>query len=116
LLYFLRGLISRLRLLGIVLAVNIFSCLVGAILSSCVPNSFILHLPNAGGLLEYGWDCLLSIAFEYFPLWIFRKRLAFRKLGVCVTVANVAGYIVIWVTVLVFDHSEWLSRHLNFIQ
>jgi hypothetical protein len=30
--------------------------------------------------------------------------LAFRRLGLCVTIANVAGYIVIWITVCLSEH------------
>jgi hypothetical protein len=112
--YFQRGLISPTRLFGIVLGVNIFSWLAGLFITLSVPDGFIPRLPDADGLVDLGWACFLSTVFEYFPLWIFRKRLAFRKLALCVIIANVAGYIVIWVTVWVFMHSPWLNAHLAF--
>ena len=93
---FQRGIISLWRLFAIVLGVNIFSWLVGGFLSCLIPDSFVPQLPAAvDDLLVLSWACFLSTVLEYLPLWIFRKRLAFRKLGLCVTLANVVGYIVI---------------------
>ena len=93
--YFQRGIISLWRLLFIVLGVNVFSWLVGAFLSGLIPDRFVPHLPAIYDLTVLAWACFLSTVLEYFPLWLFRKRLGFRKLGLCVTLANVAGYIVI---------------------
>jgi hypothetical protein len=93
---FQRGIISLWRLFAIVLGVNIFSWLVGGFLSCLIPDSFVPQLPAAvDDLIILAWACFLSIVLEYLPLWIFRKRLAFRRLGLCVISANIAGYIVI---------------------
>jgi hypothetical protein len=93
--YFQRGIISLWRLFGIVLGVNIFSWLVGAVLSCLIPDHFVPQLPAIYDLVALVWACFLSTVLEYLPLWFFRKRLAFRKLGLCVILANLAGYIVI---------------------
>jgi hypothetical protein len=94
--FFQRGIISLWRLFAIVLGVNIFSWLVGGFLSCMIPDQFVPQLPAAvDDLVLFAWACFLSTVLEYLPLWIFRKRLGFRKLGLCVTLANVAGYIVI---------------------
>jgi len=108
--YFQRGIISLWRLFLIVFGVNIFSWLVGAFLSCLVPDRFFPHLPAVYALAGYSWACFVSIVLEYFGLWIFRRRLAFRRLGLCVTIANVAGYIVIWITVLLCEHFQIFTR------
>ena len=93
---FQRGIISLWRLFAIVLGVNILSWLIGGFLSCLIPDRFVPQLPAAvDDLVVLAWACFLSTVLEYLPLWIFRKRLGFRKLGLCVTLANVAGYIVI---------------------
>jgi hypothetical protein len=116
--YFQRGLTSLGRLFAIVAGVNVFSWLIGLFLSSFLPGGLAPKLVGQGehqfttiqpgphwGLiatLSFAWACLLSTLLEYFALWLLRKTVAFRRLGLCVTVANVAGYIVIGVTVWVF--------------
>jgi len=118
---FQRGIISLWRLFGIVLGVNIFSWVVGLFLSFLLPSFLVPKLvgdsahrfttitpgPYWGvvAVLSFVWACAVSTLLEYFALWLFRKRLAFHRLGLCVTVANVAGYIVIGTTVWIFLHS-----------
>jgi hypothetical protein len=102
--YFQRKIISLPRLFGVVFGVNIFSWLVGALLSCLVPDRFIPHLPGVTDLGSFAWACIMSTALEYSVLWIFSRRLAFRKLGLCVILANIAGYVVIWTTVQVCNH------------
>ena len=99
--YFQRGIISLWKLFFIVLSVNIFSWFIGAILSSMIPDHFVPQLPVVGGFIAFAWACFLSIVLEYLPLCVFRKRLGFRKLGLCVILANVAGYIVILIVLAV---------------
>jgi hypothetical protein len=106
--YFQRGIISLWKLLFIVLGVNAFSWFVGAVLSSMIPDRFIPQLPVIGGFIPFAWACFLSTVLEFFPLWLFRRRLAFRKLGLCVVIANVAGYIVIGITVFLCEHFQIL--------
>ena len=64
-------------------------------------------------MLVFGWACFLSTVFEYFRLSIFRKRSAFRNLALCVIIANLSGYIVMWVTLLMFSHFPWLNTHFR---
>ena len=93
---FQRGIISLWRLFAVVLGVNTFSWLVGGFLSCLIPDRFVPQLPTAvNDMVAFAWACLLSTVLEYLPLWIFRKRLGFRKLGLCVISANVAGYILL---------------------
>lgn len=101
---FQRGIISLWHLFFIVFGVNIFSWLVGAVLSWFVPDRFFPHLPAAFDLMSFGWACFVSTTLEYFALWVFRRQLAFRKLGLCVVIANVAGYIAIGITVFLCNH------------
>ena len=100
--YFQRGLISSTRLLFIVLGVNIYSWLLGIFLAAAIPDSWVPQLTGANDLLSFAWACFLSTAIEYLALVGFRKRFGFRKLGKCVIVANVAGYIVMWITIQIF--------------
>jgi len=92
---FQRGLISLWKLFAIVLGVNFFSWRVGGFLSCLIPDRFVPQLPGAvADVVVFAWACFLSTVLEYLPLWIYRKKLAFRRLGLCVILANVAGYIV----------------------
>ena len=95
--YFQRGAVSAVRLLLIVLAVNAYSWLLGIFLAAYVPNRWVPQLPGADDLLSFAWACFLSTAIEYLVLVGFRKRFGFRKLGQCVTAANVAGYAIMWI-------------------
>jgi hypothetical protein len=115
---FQRGVISLWWLFGIVFGVNIFSWVVGIFLSFLLPTFLVPKLvgdsahrfttiapgPYWGvvAILSFVWACAVSTVLEYFALWLFRKKLGFRQLGSCVTVANVAGYIIIGATVWVF--------------
>ena len=106
--HFQRGVIALWRLFCIVLGVNVLSWLVGAFLSCLVPDRFFPHLPAVYDLASYAWACFVSTVLEYFGLWVFRRPLGFRKLGLCVIIANVAGYCVIWATVLLCEHFQIL--------
>ena len=117
---FQRGIISLGRLFGIVLGVNIFSWIVGLFLSFLLPSFLVPKLAGdsahrfttigpgpyweVAAMLSFVWACAVSTLLEYFALWVFRKKLAFRRLGLCVTVANMAGYIVIGATLWIFSH------------
>ena len=101
--YFQRGLISPARLLFIVLGVNIYSWLMGIFLSAVIPDWLVPQLPVAKDLVSFAWACLLSTVIEYLALVGFRKRFGFRKLGLCVAVANTAGYVVMWIAIQVFE-------------
>lgn len=122
--YFQRGIISLLRLFGVVIAVNVFSWVVGLLLSFLLPSFLVPQLKRFGehefttiapgphwgvvAVLSFAWACLVSILLEYVALWLFRRRLGFRSLGFCVTVANIAGYIVIGFTVWIYLHFHLL--------
>ena len=122
--YFQRGLLALWRLLSVVIAVNVFSWVVGLLLSFLLPSFLVPQLRGEGehqfttiapgphwgvvAVLSFAWACLVSILLEYFALWLFRRRLAFRNLGLCVTVANIAGYIVIGFTVWIYLHFHLL--------
>jgi hypothetical protein len=122
--HFQRGVIALWRLLGIVIAVNLFSWIVGLFLSFLLPSFLVPQLRGEGehrfttvtqgphwglvAVLSFAWACFVSIVLEYFALWLFRKRLGFRRLGFCVALANVAGYIVIGVMVWVYLHFNLL--------
>ena len=118
--YFQRGIIALRRHLGIVIGVNLFSWVAGLFLSFLLPSFLVPQLRAEGehrfttitqgphwglvAVLSFAWACFVSVVLEYFALWLLRKKLGFRKLGLCVTVANIAGYIVIGVTVRIYLH------------
>ena len=125
-LYFQRGFIALWRLFGIVIAVNVFSWIVGLFLSFLLPSFLVPQLRGDGehrfttitqgphwglvAVLSFAWACLVSIVLEYFALWLLRKKLDLRRLGFCVTLANIGGYIVIGGTVWVYLHFNLLFR------
>ena len=117
--YYQRGIMPLWKLLGLVLGVNVISWIIGLLSTFLFPSFLVPHLVNGPGhvsiiepgpywnlvaTLSFGWACLLSTILEYLTLWRYRKRLEFRKLGLCVTVANVFGYILIMATVWTFLH------------
>jgi len=122
--YFQRSKITLPRLFSIVIGTNLFSWIVGLLLSLLLPSFLAPKLvgdakhqfttiapgPHWGevAVLSFVWACFISILLEYFALWIFRKKLTFNSLGLCVTVANIAGYIVIGATVWVYLHFNLL--------
>ncbi|HTY88583.1 MAG TPA: hypothetical protein VMB80_14040 [Candidatus Acidoferrum sp.] len=97
--YFQRHLRSYTRLFFIVLGVNIYSWLIGIFLAALIPDRLVPQLPGAKDLLSFAWACFLSTVIEYLALVGFRKRFELRNLGLCVVVANLAGYIFLWVAV-----------------
>ncbi len=115
--YFQRGVMSKSGLLGVVVGVNLFSWFVGILLSFLLPNGLVPKLVGAGehqvhiftqgphwgsiALLSFFWACLLSFALECAALGLFRRRLPFQRLALCVGVANVASYCVIGAVVAV---------------
>jgi hypothetical protein len=118
--YFQRSIIPLWRLFGIVIAVNLFSWVVGLFLSFLLPSFLVPQLRGEGehrfttitqgphwglvAVLSFAWACFISILLEYFALWLFRKNFGLRRLGFCVALANVAGYIVIGATVWIYLH------------
>jgi hypothetical protein len=124
--YYQRSRIRLWRLFFIVIGTNIFSWIIGLLLSFFLPSFLVPKLVgdakhqfttiapgphwNEVAVLSFVWACFVSIALEYFALWIFRKKLNFRSLGSCVTLANIGGYIVIGATVWVYLHFNLLFR------
>jgi hypothetical protein len=104
--YFQRGVMSKWRLLGIVVGVNLFSWFCGIVLSGIVPeliprlagDAAVYNIIAVVGLF---WACLLSFALEYGALRLLRRWLPLKRLALCVGVANVASYCVIAVVVAV---------------
>ena len=102
--YFQRGRVSFPKLFGVVLGVNIYSWLVGVLVSTLIPG-LIPQLSGVGlpggafAIIGLLWACLLSTALEYHILWSFRKELVLRRLGVCVATANFFGYIALGLVV-----------------
>ncbi len=121
-LHFQRKILSLWPLFCVVFIVNIFSWLAGILLSFVLPSFLVPTLVGEGtsrgtallpgphweavAILSFIWACLLSIALEYFALWLFRKTLRFRRLGLCVTIANTASYAAIGITAWVFLHFQ----------
>jgi hypothetical protein len=128
--YFQRGVIKLWRLFGVVFGVNLFSWTVGLFLSFLLPNFLVPQLVGEGehhfttitqgphwgvvATLSFVWACFVSTLLEYFALWVFRRKLRFRRLGLCVTAANVAGYIVIGAVVWVCLHFQLYDRSFLF--
>jgi len=118
--YFQHGVISKSRLLGVVVGVNLFSWFVGIVLSSFLPSGLVPKLVGEGehqahiitqgphwgtiAILSFFWACLLSFGLEYGALRLFRRRLPFQRLALCVGTASVASYCVIAVVVAVHLH------------
>ena len=118
--YFQRGVMSKGRLLGVVVGVNLFSWFVGVALSLFLPSGLVPKLVGEGAhqgyivtqgphwgtiaLLSFFWACFLSFVLEYGVLWVVRRRLPLRRLALCVGVANVASYCVIGAVVAVHLH------------
>src|SRR3954471_3661510 len=98
---------SLLRLSLVVVGINVFSWIVGILLSSLpilpsglVPRplgegrpSVITTGPHWGAIAasSFVWACFLSALLEYGILSPFRRRLHFQRLGVCVVAANVCS-------------------------
>jgi hypothetical protein len=117
--YFQRNVLSKWRLLGVVICTNLFSWLVGVAFSLFLPSGLVPELVNADGpvyiltqgphwsaiaIVSFFWACLLSFGLEYGGLWILRKWLPLHKLVLCIGVANVASYCVIGAVVAVHVH------------
>jgi hypothetical protein len=118
--YFQRGVLPKWRLLGVVVGVNLFSWLVGVILSLFLPSGLVPKLVSVGdhdvevltqgphwrtiALVGFFWACLLSFGLEYGALRVFGKRLPLQRLALCVDVANVASYCVIAAVVAIHLH------------
>jgi hypothetical protein len=108
---FQRGVMSRFRILGVVVVVNLFSWSVGLALSFFLPSGLVPKLADAGdrqvsiitqgphwgtlAILSFFWACLLSIALEYAALRLLRRRRPLENAALCVGLANVASYCVI---------------------
>src|ERR1700704_1386730 len=94
--YFQRRVIAFWRLFGIVIAVNVFSWMVGLFLSFLLPSFLVPQLRGDGehrfttitpgphwglvAVLSFAWACFVSALLEYFALWLLRRRLGFRRL------------------------------------
>jgi hypothetical protein len=122
--YFQRAIIALWRLFGVFIAVNLFSWIVGLFLSFLLPSFLVPQLRGEGehrfttitqgphwglvAILSFAWACIVSILLEYFALWLFRRKLGLRRLGFCVALANVAGYVIIGATVWTYVHFNLL--------
>lgn len=121
-LYSQRGIISKPRLLGAVVVVNLFSWVVGLLLSLVVPSGLVpklvgdaehpMHIITEGtywtpvAIAGFFWACLVSFGLEYGALrWLGRKP-PFQRLGLCVGVANVVSYCMIAAVVAVHLHLQ----------
>jgi hypothetical protein len=119
--YFQKGVLSRWHLFGVVLGVNLFSWIVGVVFSLFLPSGLVPELVdarnstqiittgpywNAIAIGSFCWTCLLSFALEYFALWALRARLRFRRLALCVGVANIASYLGIAAVVAIHLHFD----------
>lgn len=116
--YFQRGVMSKSNIVGVVVLVNIFSWLVGIILSALLPSGLVPKLmgdsnhhfytvtqsPQWGtiAILSFFWACFLSSVIEYAALRLLRRALPFERLAVCVGVTNFVSYCVIGATVAGF--------------
>ena len=128
--YFQRGVIRLWRLFGVVLGVNIFSWLIGLLLSLLFPSFLVPQLRGEGehqfttigpgphwtlvAVLSFVWACFLSTLLEYCGPWLFRRKFAFQRLGLCVATANVAGYLVAGAVVWSWLHFNLDSRNFWF--
>jgi hypothetical protein len=115
--HFRRGVMSRWRLLAVVVGVNLMSWFAGLVLSFFLPSGLVPQLADAGdrwipiptqgphwgtlAILSFFWACLLSFGLEYAALRPWRRRLPLRDLALCVGLANVASYCVIGAVVAV---------------
>jgi hypothetical protein len=115
--YFQRGVMSKPRLLFVVVGVNLFSWLVGIVLSGFLPSGLVPRLVGEGehqgyvvaagphwdaiAILSFFWACMLSFVLEYSALRLLRKQLPLQKLALCVAVANIASYCVIGAVVAI---------------
>jgi hypothetical protein len=120
--YFQRGVLSKPRLLGAAIGVNLFSWLVGGSLSFLLPSGLVPKLVSVGdhevyvattgphwspiAIAGFFWACLLSFGLEYGALRALRKWLRFQRLALCVGVANVASYCVIAAVVAFHLHFD----------
>jgi hypothetical protein len=112
------GVMSRFRILGLVVGVNLVSWLVGLVLSFFLPSGLVPKLADAGdrrnyittqgphwgtlAILSFFWACLLSFGLEYAALRLLRRLLRLRNVALCVGLANVASYCVIGAVVAVY--------------
>lgn len=121
---FQRGVLSRFRLLAVVAGVNLFSWLLGVMLSLVLPSGLVPKLVNGGdhdieiltqgpnwstmAMASFFWACLLSFGLEYGTLRLVRKWIPFRNLALCTGIANVASYCVIAAIVAIHLHLDLL--------
>jgi hypothetical protein len=122
--WFQEGVANARKMSGIVVGVNIFSWVIGVILSSYLPSFLVPKLIGEGkdqfsvvsegphwaivAEISFVWACFLSTVLEYGALWVFKERLKYRKLGLCVTLANIAGYVAIAGVVALHLLSGWI--------
>jgi hypothetical protein len=108
-----QGVTSNKNLFGIVFVLNVFSWIVGLLVSGFFPSGLVPHLTpdgistiqpgphwNAIALLSFPFACIFSAALEYFGLRVFFRRLSFRSPLRTVAIANLASYIVLGAALL----------------
>jgi hypothetical protein len=116
--HFQRGVMSRFRILGVIVGVNLLSWFVGLVLSFFLPSGLVPQLADAGdrqiyittqgphwgtlAILSFFWACLLSFGLEYAALRRLRRILPLKNVALCVGLANVASYCVIGAVVTVY--------------
>ncbi len=116
-----RGVASNGRLLFVVLALNVFSWVIGLFISGLFPTGLVPKLTSRGvtiiqpgpqwdriALLSFPFACVVSAALEYLGLRLFFRRLTFRAPLSSVALANVASYVGLGATVFVFLHFTWV--------
>ena len=103
-----RGVMSRFRILGEVVGVNLFSWFAGLALSFFLPSGLVPQLVDAGesqipittpgphwdalAISSFFWACLLSFGLEYAALRLVRRHPPLKDLALCAGLANVASY------------------------
>jgi hypothetical protein len=106
--YFQRGMVSHSRVIGIVVAINLFSWVVGIALSTLLPTGLVPQLVGDGehqsqiittgpnwttiAVLSFFWACLLSFGLEYGALKLLRRWVPLQNAAICTGLANVASY------------------------
>lgn len=115
-----RGIASNGKLLFVVLALNVFSWVVGLFISFIFPSGLVPLLTPSGvsiitqgprwgiiAILSFPFACLVSAALECLGLRFFFRRIPFPAPIRTVAIANLASYVVLGATVFVFLHFDW---------
>jgi hypothetical protein len=115
-----RGVAPNGKLLGVVLAINLLSWIIGLLISFLFPTELVPKLTPSGvsiiqpgphwslmAILSFPFACVVSAAIEYLGLRFIFRRTPFRAPIRTISIANFASYIVLGATVFVFLHFDW---------